>query len=301
VIVTTYHDIDITREMPWARRPEASRLLADAANPRRGWTALVIAEPQPAFSGGQFQLVFPQLTYYGIDLWVPELAGRVDPDSEGHEMLMGLFGGLSKAERRRLQTRTRNAMLAHGAAGRWLGGRPNYGYRVVDTDIPHPQRQKAVAGIRLRTLEPDPDTAPIVRRTFEMADQGLGYRTIANILEREGHLSPGEVGPERHPRSAGDGMRDRLATASRVPRHDAAPPMDLRVGGSLDVWDPPTPSPAWNSSRHPWFAVGFTEVELLGLVSGCACGRSPTPSRRLRRGCADRAWSGCLSGETSPC
>ena len=118
-----------------------------AANPQRGWTALVIAEPQRAFSGGQFQLVFPQLTHYGIDLWVPELGGRVDPDSEGHEMLMSLFGGLSKAERRRLQTRTRNAMLAHGAAGRWLGGRPNYGYRLVDTDVPHPQRQKAAAGI----------------------------------------------------------------------------------------------------------------------------------------------------------
>jgi site-specific DNA recombinase len=100
-IVATYHDIDVTRELPWTRRPEASRLLADAANPRRGWTALVIAEPQRAFSGGQFQLVFPQLTHYGIDLWVPELGGRIDPDSEGHEMLMSLFGGLSKAERTR--------------------------------------------------------------------------------------------------------------------------------------------------------------------------------------------------------
>ena len=101
VIVATYHDIDVTRELPWARRPEASRVLADAANPARGWTALVIAEPQRAFSGGQFQLVFPQLTHYGIELWVPELGGRIDPDSEGHEMLMGLFGGLSKAERQR--------------------------------------------------------------------------------------------------------------------------------------------------------------------------------------------------------
>ncbi|MEI7548368.1 MAG: recombinase family protein, partial [Actinomycetota bacterium] len=73
---------------------------------------------------------------------------------------MSLFGGLSKAERRRLQIRTRNAMLAHAAAGRWLGGRPNYGYRLVDTDQPHPQRQKAAAGIRLRVLEPDPDKAP---------------------------------------------------------------------------------------------------------------------------------------------
>lgn len=126
-VVAVYHDIDVTRELPWSRRTEASRLLKDAADPGRGWSALVIAEPQRAFSGGQFQLVFPQLTHYGIELWVPELGGRIDPDSEGHEMLMGLFGGLSKAERRRLQIRTRNAMLAHAAAGRWLGGRPNYG------------------------------------------------------------------------------------------------------------------------------------------------------------------------------
>ena len=28
-----YHDVDVTRERPWARRPEASRILADAANP----------------------------------------------------------------------------------------------------------------------------------------------------------------------------------------------------------------------------------------------------------------------------
>ncbi len=98
------------------RRPELVERLRD-----RAWLdrfepgTVVIAEPQRAFSGGQFQLVFPQLTHYGIELWVPELGGRIDPDSEGHEMLMSLFGGLSKAERRRLQIRTRNAMLAHAA------------------------------------------------------------------------------------------------------------------------------------------------------------------------------------------
>lgn len=51
-IVTTYHDIDVTRELPWSRRPEASRLLRDAADRGRGWSALVIAEPQRAFSSG---------------------------------------------------------------------------------------------------------------------------------------------------------------------------------------------------------------------------------------------------------
>jgi site-specific DNA recombinase len=253
-IVATYHDIDVTRERPWARRPEAARLLADAANPGRGWSALVIAEPQRAFSGGQFQLVFPQLTHYGIELWVPELGGRIDPDSEGHEMLMSLFGGLSKAERRRLQVRTRNAMLAHGAAGRWLGGRPNYGYRLVDTDTPHPQRNQAAAGIKLRVLEPDPDTAPVVRRIFELFDQGVGYRSIATILEREGLASPGEVGPTKHPRSAGVWGGSAVRAILTNPRY-----LGHQVVGRQrrkdELMDPTDPA-AGTTSRQRWQPTG---------------------------------------------
>ena len=85
----------------------------------------------------------------------------------------------------------------------WLGGRPNYGYRVVDTGLPHPNRAKASAGAHLRTLEPDPETAPVVRRIFELSDTGVGFRSIAQKLEADGIASPGEIGPFRHPRSAG--------------------------------------------------------------------------------------------------
>ena len=202
-VTAVYHDINVSRSLPWPRRPEASRLLADAADPGRCWHRLVIGEPQRAFSGPQFQLVFPVLCHHQVELWVPEIGGAVDPDSEAHDLVMSLFGGLSKAERRRIQHRTRAANLALAADGRWLGGRPNYGYRVVDTGMAHPNRSKASAGAQLRTLEPDPDTAPVVRRIFEMYDAGVGYRSIAQVLETEGIPSPGEVGPIRHPRSAG--------------------------------------------------------------------------------------------------
>lgn len=85
----------------------------------------MIGEPQRAFSGAQFQLAFPVLCHHRVELWVPEVGGRVDADSEAHDLVMSLFGGLSKAERRRIQVRTRASMLALAADGRWLGGRPN--------------------------------------------------------------------------------------------------------------------------------------------------------------------------------
>jgi site-specific DNA recombinase len=69
--------------------------------------------------------------------------------------------------------------------------------------LPRANRSKAAAGAHPRTLQPDPVTAPIVRRIFETYDAGIGFRSIAQNLEGEGIPSPGEIGPVRHPRSAG--------------------------------------------------------------------------------------------------
>jgi site-specific DNA recombinase len=109
-IVAEYLDIGISRSLPWSRRPQAARLLGDCARPDRGFEAIVIGEPQRAFAGAQFALTFPVFVHHGVELWVPEVGGRVDPDSEAHDLVMSLFGGLSKAERARIQRRVRNAM-----------------------------------------------------------------------------------------------------------------------------------------------------------------------------------------------
>ena len=42
--------------------------------------------------------------------------------------------------------------------GRYLGGRPPYGYRLGDAG-PHPNKAHAAWGRRAHRLEPDPDTA----------------------------------------------------------------------------------------------------------------------------------------------
>jgi len=202
-IVSTYHDVDQSRSLPWERRPQAARLLDDLRDPTRGWSDLVIAEPQRAFAGNQFGLVFPVLTHYGISLWVPEVGGRVDPDSEAHDLLMSLFGGLAKAERNRIRHRVRAAMAAHAESGRWLGGRPPYGY-ILDDAGPHPNPEKAASGVRLRCLSPDPDTAPVVARIFDLyVEGGLGFKAIARVLDGEGIASPSAHDPARNPHRPG--------------------------------------------------------------------------------------------------
>src|SRR3954464_2887749 len=128
--------------------------------------AVVIGEPQRAFYGNQFGLTFPVFVHYGIGLWVPEVGGAIDPGSDAHDLVMSLYGGMSKGERNRIKTRVRSAMAAQAAVeGRFLGGRPPYGYVLADAG-PHPNPSKAAIGQRLRRLEPDPVAAPVVQRIF---------------------------------------------------------------------------------------------------------------------------------------
>lgn len=189
-LVVEFFDIGQSRSIPWKRRPLAAALLSELKRPDRGFDAVVIGEPQRAFYGNQYSLTFPVFVHYGVGLWVPEVGGAVDPDSEAHDLIMSVFGGMSKGERTRIKIRVRSAMAAQARVeGRFLGGRPPYGYCLADAG-PHPNPAKAADGRRLHTLEPDPVTAPVVRRIFAEYRSGLGIFTIAEGLTRDGVLCP---------------------------------------------------------------------------------------------------------------
>jgi len=111
---------------------------------------------------------------------------------------MSLFGGLSKAERARIQRRVRAAMQTMArAGGRYLGGRPPYGYHLVPAS-PHPNPEKARLGATLNRLEPDASTAPTVRRIFAARLAGDGYTTIARRLNEASVPSPASADPARN-------------------------------------------------------------------------------------------------------
>lgn len=205
IIVAEYFDIGQSRSLPWSRRPRAAELLAALADPDRGFGAVVIGEPQRAFYGNQYGLTMPVFTHYGVQLWVPEVGGPIDPDSEAHDLIMSVFGGMSKGERNRIKIRVRAAMASQAKIeGRYLGGRPPYGYRLVDAG-PHPNPAKAADGKRLYRLEPDPVTAPVVIRIFAEYLAGRGLFAIAEGLTRDGIPSPSQYDPARNRHRSGQG------------------------------------------------------------------------------------------------
>ena len=203
-IVGVVHDKDTSRSLPWSQRKEAAALLEKLPNPQRGWSGIVVGEPQRAFGDtGQVQTVLAQLNHYGVQLWVPELQGPVDPTSEIHDIILSLFGGLSRAERNRLRVRVRTSMRAMAPEGRYLGGRPPYGYQLVRTGVPHPNPEKARQGVELTKLAIDPTTSEVVKRIFGWRNEGLGFRAIASRLTGAGIPCPSGADPERNPHRLG--------------------------------------------------------------------------------------------------
>src|SRR6266542_741224 len=220
IIVAEYFDIGQSRSLPWARRPRAAQLLADLANPHRGFDAVVIGEPQRAFYGNQYSLTMPVFTHYGVELWVPEVGGPNDPDSEAHDLIMSVFGGMSKGERNRIKLRVRAAMAAQAAIeGRFLGGRPPYGYRIADAGPP-PNPAKAADGRRLHKLEPDPQTAWVIRRIFAEYLAGRGLFAIAEGLTRDRVPSPSQHDAARNTHRTGEGWaKSAVRAILRNPRY----------------------------------------------------------------------------------
>jgi site-specific DNA recombinase len=88
--------------------------------------------------------------------------------------------------------------------GRFLGGRPPYGYRLAGAGPhpnpnPNPNPSKAAEGKRLHKLEPDPVTAPIVERIFTEYVAGRGMTSIASGLTRDGIACPSAYDRARNP------------------------------------------------------------------------------------------------------
>jgi site-specific DNA recombinase len=205
-IVDIYQDFDVSRSIPWSRRPEGRRLLADLGDPERGYDAVVVGETARAFGNPlQVGLVLPIFRDRQVPLWLPDTSGPYDHNADTHAIMVGLKGNMAQAERNGLGMRVKTSKRAHAAVGRFQGGRPPYGYEIVKTDIPHPNPKKAADGKMLTRLEVVDDTAAVVRRIYQLrlTDAQSGYDDIAQALTDDGILCPSDADPQRNPHRLG--------------------------------------------------------------------------------------------------
>ena len=245
-IVAEFFDIGQSRTLAWARRPQAAALVAELADPERGWDAIVIGEYERAFCGSQFASMAPLFEHYGVQLWMPEVGRRVDFGAEDHEQTMMALGLQSKREIIRARIRVRTAMAAQTREqGRYLGGRPPYGYRLADAG-PHPNKAHAAWGRRAHRLEPDPQTAPQVAWIFAQRLAGHSMARIARALNDAAVPCPSAADPERNPHRTGSAWTlhtVRAILGNRVTR-----------GGRCGTGSAPTVT--WSIRRTPGWDTG---------------------------------------------
>ncbi len=249
----------------------------------------MIGEYERAFYGNQYASMAPLFEHYGIQLWMPEVAGRVDWHAEDHEQTMLALGLSSKREITRTRIRVRTAMAAQTREqGRYLGGRPPYGYRLGDAG-PHPNKAHAAWGRRAHKLEPDPATAPVVMWMFAQRLAGHSAARITRALNDAGVPCPSAADPGRNPHRTGAAWTLRTVAAILAnPRYtgrqvwnrqrtdfDLADPANSTLGHrQVQRWNLPE---GWVISKHPAHAALVSEADFIA-AQDTAVPRGPAGS-----------------------
>ncbi|HEU5469080.1 MAG TPA: recombinase family protein [Actinophytocola sp.] len=286
-VVADFFDIGQTRRTAWADRPQAARLLAALARPDRGFDAVVVGEYERAFCGDQLIHLLPIFAEHGVAVWLPETHGPINPGDPTHAALVLLLGAQSQREVQRSRFRVLAAMRAQTVEqGRYLGGRPPYGYRLVDAG-PHPNAAHARWGRRLHRLEPDPAAADHVRWIFAQRLAGHSASRIAHDLNLSGVRCPSQADPDRNRHRTGAGWTLRtVATILGNPRYtgrqvwnrhhsDHAPTADLPGRPGEWAGTPSSRSQDWVISKTRAHPALVSEDDFLAAQ---AINATPTPA-----------------------
>jgi DNA invertase Pin-like site-specific DNA recombinase len=276
-IAAEFFDVGCSRRVSWERRPQAAALLEQARGVDRPFDAVVVGEFERAFTDRQFEQVAGFLRRHDVGVWLPEAGGPVDLDASAHRVLMQVLAAQSQREVVRSRHRTMAAMTAQTIEqGRYLGGRPPYGYRLVDAG-PHPNRAHAAWGRRCRRLALDPVTAPHVRWMFGERLAGRSVAGIARELNDRGVPCPSAVDRERNRHRSGEAWNLRsVAVILANPRYTG-----------LQVWSRQRSMPGggrttvggdWAISRTPSHPALVSEADFVAVQQ-----------RRASRRCKDGA------------
>ncbi|AOY53659.1 recombinase family protein [Clostridium perfringens] len=112
-------------------RPAFQRLMADAMENKFDTVACYKLD-RIARNTLDFLTTFNTLKEYGIDLICVE--DKYDPSTPSGRLMMTLLASLAEMERENIKQRVSDSMLNLAKQGRWTGGTPPFGYKVVTID-----------------------------------------------------------------------------------------------------------------------------------------------------------------------
>ncbi|GAA2607929.1 recombinase family protein [Actinomadura fulvescens] len=204
------------------------------------------------------------------------------------------LGVQSKREITLTRIRVLTAMATQARVqGRYLGGRPPYGYRLADAG-PHPNRAEAAWGRRAHRLEPDPETAPTVRWIFRERLAGHSMARITRALSDAEVPCPSAADPRRNAHRSGNAWT--LGTVRAIlsnPRytgrevwnlqpsdHDLVDPANTGLGHrQVQRWCLPED---WVISARPAHDALVSETDFVAVQGVRAVRESADPNRCYR-------------------
>jgi site-specific DNA recombinase len=285
-IVEEFCDVGESRSVAWGRRPQTAELIAALADQGRGWDAIVVGSTSGRFTAASTRWSLRCCSITASSCGCRRRAGRLRLGARraGDDRA----GAVVEAGVARTSIRVRTAMAAQTREqGRYLGGRPPYGYRLGDAG-PHPNKAHAAWGRRAHRLEPDPETAHVVRWVFAQRLAGHSVARIARALNEAGIPCPSAADPSRNPHRPGTGWT--LGTVTTIlanPRYtgrqvwnrqrtdkDLADPADVSLGHKgVQRWNLPD---GWVISRKPAHPALVSEADYIAAQNVRAA-RGPTP------------------------
>jgi putative DNA-invertase from lambdoid prophage Rac len=148
----------VSGSLEFERRPEGSRLFKGLG---RG-DVLVFSKLDRAFRNTRNALnTLHELKERGVSVHFIDLGGDVTNDGIG-SVIFTILSAFATFERERIATRIREVKQVQKAEGKFLGGLPKFGYRVVEDRV-----------------EKDPQSQRILGEMRTMRRRGMSYRRLA--------------------------------------------------------------------------------------------------------------------------
>ena len=162
-----------------ADRPQFRRMLDEASKPEAPFSEILVWKFSRFTRKREHAVAFKSmLRRKGVR--VVSITEHAD-DSPTGKLMEAIIESVDEFYSENLATEVLRGMREAASRGFWVASRVPYGFSKVYVQDGAKKRP---------TLEPDPDTSPVVQRIFDMAEAGRGILDITRTLNGEGIANP---------------------------------------------------------------------------------------------------------------